>query len=254
MEDFVNSLFRFAALAPAIALIILASPSLAATLKFSATLTAAAETPPTTSGGSGTADATFDTVTKALTWTITHKGLTGEVKAAHFHGPAAVGAKASPVLPIVGSMASPIKGKAVLTDPQAKDLENGLWYFNLHTAKYPDGELRGQLVETTAAAPPTATTKMPAPATAAGAPTAAPPKITPQPLKASAPKPTNQFATEVLAKAHCPSATVVWVNFKSQIFHFSGNKDYGTTKDGAFMCETDASAEGARAAKDEKHP
>ena len=99
-------------------------------------LTAAAETPPMTSGGSGTVDATFDTVTKALTWTITHKGLSGEVKAAHFHGPAAVGVKAPPVVPIVGSLASPIKGSAVLTEAQAKDLQKGLWYFNLHTAKY----------------------------------------------------------------------------------------------------------------------
>ena len=142
-EEFSTHLtLRSMVLAPVMALLILAAPSYAATLKFAATLTAAAETPPTTSGGSGTVDATFDTVTKALTWTITHKGLTGEVKAAHFHGPAAVGAKAAPVVPIVGSVASPIKGTAVLTDAQASDLQKGLWYFNLHTAKYPDGELR----------------------------------------------------------------------------------------------------------------
>ncbi len=38
-----------------------------------------------------------------------------------------------------------IKGMATLTDQQAKDLEAGLWYFNVHTAKFPDGEIRGQL-------------------------------------------------------------------------------------------------------------
>jgi hypothetical protein len=249
-----HSTLRSMVLAPVIALLILAAPSYAATLKFAATLTAAAETPPTTSGGSGTVDATFDTVTKALTWSITHKGLTGEVKAAHFHGPAAVGAKAAPVVPIVGSVASPIKGMAVLTDAQATDLQKGLWYFNLHTAKYPDGELRGQLITTdkSAATAPAATTKTPAPAAAATTP--APARATPPAVKPAAVPATNQFATDVMAKSHCPSATVVWVNFKSQIFHFSGYKDYGTTKEGAYMCEADATAEGARAAKEEKHP
>ena len=261
-----HSIFRSAIFASAIALVLLAAPSYAATLKFTATLTAAAETPPTTSTGSGIADATFDTATKVLTWTITHKGLTGETKAAHFHGPAAAGAKAAPVLPITGSLASPIKGTATLSDAQAKDLQKGLWYFNIHTAKYPDGELRGQLIESTVSTSPTtpeattktpaATTKIPTPATTApAASNTLPAKAAPTAVKPTvAPSAANQFATDVLAKAHCPAGTVVWVNLKSQIFHFSGYKDYGTTKDGAFMCETDATTEGARAAKEEKHP
>ena len=55
-----------------------------------------------------------------------------------------MGAKAPPVVPITGKLASPIKGSATLTDAQAADLEAGMWYFNVHTAKYPDGEIRGK--------------------------------------------------------------------------------------------------------------
>jgi hypothetical protein len=57
-----------------------------------------------------------------------------------------------------------------------------------------------------------------------------------------------------MAKARCPSDTVVWANLNSKIYHFSGHKDYGNTKDGAYMCEKDAAAQGVRAAKNEKHP
>jgi Cu/Zn superoxide dismutase len=117
----------------------------AAEMTFKTEMKAALETPPTTSSGTGEVTATFDPSSKMLTWTITYSGLTGPATAAHFHGPAKAGEKAPPVVPIKGDLASPIKGMATLTDQQAKDLQAGLWYFNVHTAKFPDGELRGQL-------------------------------------------------------------------------------------------------------------
>jgi len=64
----------------------------------------------------------------------------------------------------------------------------------------------------------------------------------------------GKFATEAEAKAHCPGDTVVWANTKSRVYHVSGNKSYGTTKAGAYMCEADTAAAGIRAAKNEKHP
>ena len=48
--------------------------------------------------------------------------------------------------------------------------------------------------------------------------------------------------------------TVVWANLNSKIYHFSGHKDYGNTKSGAYMCELDATTQGMRAAKNEKRP
>ncbi|GLQ53954.1 CHRD domain-containing protein [Devosia nitrariae] len=38
-----------------------------------------------------------------------------------------------------------VSGEAKLTDEQAADLRAGMWYLNIHTAMYPDGELRAQL-------------------------------------------------------------------------------------------------------------
>jgi hypothetical protein len=65
---------------------------------------------------------------------------------------------------------------------------------------------------------------------------------------------TDQYTEESQAKAHCSSDTVVWVNRSSKVYHFHGYKDYGNTKNGAFMCEKDATAQSFRAAKNEKHP
>ena len=98
-------------------------------------------------GGTGTVEATYDTAAKKLMWTITYSALSGPATAAHFHGPAAATANAPPVVPISGSLASPIKGEATLTDAQAADLQAGRWYLNIHTAAKPDGELRGQVAK-----------------------------------------------------------------------------------------------------------
>ena len=43
--------------------------------------------------------------------------------------------------------------------------------------------------------------------------------------------------------------TVVWVNTKSKIYHHAGANTYGHTKEGAYMCEADATAEGDRLSK-----
>jgi hypothetical protein len=61
----------------------------------------------------------------------------------------------------------------------------------------------------------------------------------------------DQFKTEADAKAHCPGDQVVWANNsgKSKIYHAAGDKYYGTTKRGAFMCRKDSEAAGFRAAK-----
>ena len=106
------------------------------------------------------------------------------------------------------------------------------------------------------------TTPAPA-ATPMAAPAAAPapaPAATPAPMAAKpAPKKTTamatgagEFAAEAEAKAKCPSDTVVWVNTKSHKYHYAGHRSYGTTTQGAYMCEADATAAGDVAAKGEK--
>ena len=62
----------------------------------------------------------------------------------------------------------------------------------------------------------------------------------------------GQFTSEAAAKGHCPSDTVVWVNTKSGKYFYSGHHWYGTTKQGAYMCEADAKGAGDVAAKGAK--
>src|SRR5215472_4692241 len=118
----------------------------AAEINFKADLSGASEVPPITTAGTGTATAGLDTTAKTLTWTVTYSGLSGPATAGHIHGPAAPGANAGVLVPFSGSLASPIKGSATLTDAQISDLEAGRTYINLHTANNKGGEIRGQLV------------------------------------------------------------------------------------------------------------
>ena len=136
-------LFNAAAIAAAIVMLGAGAAS-AATLHFATGLKGADEVPPNTTPGTGEVTATLDTATKAFSYTVTYSGLTGPAVAAHFHGPAAPGSNAPPMIGIK-VLASPITGTATLTDAQIASLEAGQWYFNIHTAAIPGGEIRGQL-------------------------------------------------------------------------------------------------------------
>jgi hypothetical protein len=123
---------------------LLAGSAHAASEKYMAMLSGDQEVPANTTAGKGMVDATLDTSTKAFNYKITYTGLSGPATMAHFHGPAAAGANAPPIV-AMQSPASPISGTATLTDQQIADLKDGKWYFNVHTAAHPGGEIRGQL-------------------------------------------------------------------------------------------------------------
>src|SRR2546423_10884608 len=61
------------------------------------------ESPVVTTTGSGTLTGTFDASTNALQYTVNWSNLSGTATAAHFHGPAAVGANAGVVVPFTVS-------------------------------------------------------------------------------------------------------------------------------------------------------
>ena len=115
--------------------------------KMKVTLNGAAEVPPVTTAGKGTADVDFDPATKKLSWKLTYSGLSGPATAAHFHGPAEAGKNAGVAVAIPGATASPAEGSATLTDAQAADLTSGKYYVNVHTAANPGGEIRGQVTK-----------------------------------------------------------------------------------------------------------
>jgi hypothetical protein len=156
----------------------------AATVHYSARLTGRSEVPKTDSKGMGKFDATFDTQSKALDYTLTFDGLSGPATAAHIHGPATRKQTAGVVVPLGGkSPTSPVTGTATLTDDQVKMLQSAKMYVNVHTAANPGGEIRGQI--TGLHTRKKAATKTPA---AASAPAAAAPASDAAPAPAAAPK------------------------------------------------------------------
>jgi hypothetical protein len=127
------------------------SHAFAVEIPVQATLSGAGEVPLNDSSAKGLMTGTFDTDNNTLTWTVTYSGLTTPTIGAHFHGPVSyLGLTPEENAPIQvgtpGNLASPFHSIAQINDEQAKDLKDGRWYFNLHSKKFPSGEIRGPVV------------------------------------------------------------------------------------------------------------
>jgi hypothetical protein len=130
----------------ATALALFALSAQAATISLKADLKESSEVPPHAGKGHGQVTAAYDTDSHVLTYHVVFAGLSGPATMAHFHGPAPVGKNSGVQVALTNPVSSPVDGTAQLTDKQASDLLGGLWYFNVHTAKNPGGEIRGQVV------------------------------------------------------------------------------------------------------------
>jgi len=140
-------MFRRALLAATMAAAFAATAT-AATTHYTARLSGRSEVPKTDSKGTGTFDATFDTQSRQLNYTLTFQNLSGPATAAHIHGPAGRKATAGVVAPLGDkSPTSPVSGSLTLTEDQAKMLQTHMLYVNVHTAANPAGEIRGQIIE-----------------------------------------------------------------------------------------------------------
>jgi hypothetical protein len=127
-------------------IVLSASAALAQTVNLKADLKGGNEVPPINVAGTGQVTATFDPATRKLSWKGTLANLTAPPTMAHFHGPAEATKNAGIQVAIPNPGAS-FSGEATLTELQSRDLLAGMWYVNIHTAAFPAGEVRGQLLK-----------------------------------------------------------------------------------------------------------
>ncbi|MDZ4713309.1 MAG: CHRD domain-containing protein [bacterium] len=122
----------------------------AAIYEFKQTYSGAQENPPVITNGTGTITGTYNDVTNSLSFTSTFSGLTGTTTAAHFHGPAAVGANAGVAIGYasfpLGVTSGTYSNTYTLTAAQETQFLSNLWYSNIHTTFAGGGELRAQVL------------------------------------------------------------------------------------------------------------
>ncbi len=164
------------------ALMLSAPAATADPITFIANLSAANEvqTPSVVSPGTGLATIVLDPTAETLTVSATFSDLTSITNAAHIHCCAPVGANAGVATTVPAFPGFPLGVTSGTYDPMTFDLtesliynpafinmqagltdaeklmnaesaliagiQNGLTYFNIHTANFPAGEIRGQLV------------------------------------------------------------------------------------------------------------
>jgi hypothetical protein len=126
--------------------LLLASPSdIGAISIFTAQLDSVQEvqTPPVVSPATGFGTVVLNDAQNRITVNLSFSGLLAEQTEAHIHGPAAPGSNAPIIIPLplgqITNLDLPI------SSAHAGFLNADLTYFNVHTALFPAGEIRGQI-------------------------------------------------------------------------------------------------------------
>jgi hypothetical protein len=115
-------------------------------IAFAARMSADDESTAVDSPGLGKAEFSLDRDSLRLSWTVTFSGLTSPVTAVQIHGPQRIGANAGVQVDMGRSgLKPPLHGSEILNDAQVQYLIAGWMYVNVHTAKYPAGEIRGKI-------------------------------------------------------------------------------------------------------------
>jgi hypothetical protein len=145
----------------ACALVLVGTAANAQTVRFTANLSGASETPVVVTGSFGTADITYDMASQTLSWIIDVFNMPTGTTNAHFHvgGPGAAGptvvniafpAQISNDFRLTGSAtAANLLQRADQGIRSWQDLEQSLFggqlYVNIHSTTNPGGEIRGQV-------------------------------------------------------------------------------------------------------------
>ena len=105
-----------------------------------------------TLGGKGTVIVILNEAAKTIEYSVTVTKLSGAVTAAHFHGPASIGANAGVLLGLDGLVSkSSVSGiYTAVTVEQFEYFKSGKVYCNIHTQANGGGEIRGQVIVDTA--------------------------------------------------------------------------------------------------------
>jgi hypothetical protein len=120
------------------------------TFKLTTTLNARSEVPKPTGvrpGATGTFTGTAVELADdraRLTWRLTFSKLTGRAAAAHIHV-GRLGKAGNVMVALCGPCSSGKRGSATITHVQLSTIKAGRSYVNVHTAKNPAGEIRGQI-------------------------------------------------------------------------------------------------------------
>lgn len=115
------------------------------------TMSGAQETPAITTSASGTVEATYNRLSKTLSYKVSFTGLAANASAAHIHGTAPAGYAAGVLQTFSGFPAatSGTYSGTVFIDGirfTESNLLAGLYYVNIHNATRPAGEIRGQII------------------------------------------------------------------------------------------------------------
>jgi len=122
------------------------SPTPTAVASFVTKLVGSTETPPDKSTATGTAKITVDVAQNKVCWNLSVQKLEGATTQAHIHR-----APAGAAGPVVLGLTPPTSGSSSGCKSVGPPLARGIvksphdYYVNVHTTKFPDGEIRGQL-------------------------------------------------------------------------------------------------------------
>ena len=116
------------------------------------TLQGSQQVPSTNSLATGTVIAKYNTDTKILEVTGDYQNISAAVNNSHIHAPTPAGSNATALIPLnnTGGTSGVMTGTVTLNAADESNLLGGLMYINVHDASFPDGEIGGTLMPTTA--------------------------------------------------------------------------------------------------------